>query len=117
VVGGERLSADARAADVGASVSDYIYAPKKDANHEAIIKAYEALHCSVADTHKVPRFVDLVVGIAGVTCPVEIKTDGGELEPHQKLFSKLWRGSRVEVVRTVDDVAAHVQRVRARFST
>jgi len=58
----------------------------------------------------------LVVGIAGVTALVEIKTEDGELRSSQKLFCTTWRGARVEVVRTVDDVISHVSRIRSRFS-
>jgi hypothetical protein len=90
---------------------------KPDANHGEIVAAYEELYCSVVDTHGQGfGFPDLVVGISGHTCLVECKTDEGELLLSQRRFQRDWRGSKVEVVRTREDVLKHVQRVRQRVS-
>jgi hypothetical protein len=89
---------------------------RPDKNHAAIVEVYEALYCSVVDTHELGGgFPDLVVGIGGVTCLVEIKYEDGELLPSQKTFTASWRGSKVKVVRTEEDVIEHVRSVRMRF--
>lgn len=86
---------------------------RRDGNHGEIVKAYEALFCSVVDTSKIGGgFPDLVVGIAGRMFSVEIKTEEGELGASQKRFQATWRGPKVVVVRTVEDVFAHVKKVR-----
>lgn len=88
-----------------------------DSNHIEIVEAYEELFCSVVDTHgQGGGFPDLVCGIAGVTCLVEIKTEAGQLEASQIRFQRDWRGSKVTVVRTRADVINHVQNVRERVS-
>lgn len=88
-----------------------------DSNHAEIVAAYEELYCSVQDTHMVGGgFPDLVVGIAGVDCKVEVKTETGQLEPSQIRFQRDWRGSKVVVVRTRADVQNHVLEVRQRIS-
>jgi hypothetical protein len=90
---------------------------RPDANHNQIADAYRSLYCSVFDSHACGLgFPDLVVGIGGVTVLVEIKSEDGELRASQNLFIRSWRGSKVEVVRTTEDVIAHVQRVRSRFN-
>jgi hypothetical protein len=84
-----------------------------DANHADVVGWYEDLGCSVVDTHGVGGgFPDTVIGIAGVTCLVEIKTETGILLPSQIRFQRDWRGSKVQVSRTLGDVIAHVQSVR-----
>lgn len=88
-----------------------------DENQAEIIAAYEALGCSVHDTHEVGfGFPDLVVGMSTqdgrITELVECKSLTGRMEKSQERFARDWRGSPVVVVRTADDVAAHVQRVR-----
>lgn len=97
-------------------MSDYVYAPKQDANHGDIVKAYEELYCAVQDTHKVGGgFPDLVVKVSTRRGPmaalVEIKTVDGTLSKSQLRFISEW-GSCVEVVQTREDVFAHVSRIR-----
>ena len=88
-----------------------------DSNHADIVQAYEDCYCSVQDTHALGfGFPDLVVGIAGQTELVEIKTDHGRLEKSQIRFQRDWRGSKVTVVRSQADVINHVQNVRERVS-
>jgi hypothetical protein len=89
---------------------------KPDENQAMIVSTYEALYCSVVDTHELGGgFPDLVVGIAGITCLVEVKNADGTLKRSQETFKLDWRGSKPEVVRTEADVIAHVRRVRMRF--
>jgi hypothetical protein len=91
---------------------------RKDSNHDALVNVYESLGCGVIDMHAVKfGMPDLLVHFVGYCCPVEIKTDDGELEPSQVRFIRDWKGPRIEVVRTPDDVIAHVQRVRRQQAT
>jgi len=88
---------------------------KPDANHGEVKGWYVELGCSVADTKDAGLGVpDLFVGCAGVTDPVEVKTEDGGLEKSQETFIATWRGSRVWVSRTHDDVVAHVHDMRRR---
>lgn len=90
---------------------------KPDANHAEIADMYRSLHCSVFETNRVGfGYPDLTVGIGGVTCLVEVKDGEGKLRASQLTFIRDWRGSKVEVVRTPDDVIAHVTRIRARYA-
>jgi hypothetical protein len=90
---------------------------RPDRNHAEVKGWYEKLYCSVVDTHEVGGgFGDLVVGIAGHTDIVEVKTESGHLEPAQVTFHRDWRGSKVVIVRTQADVINHVQNVRERVS-
>lgn len=99
-------------------MSHYKYAPKADANQAVIVSAYEELYCSVLDIHKQGEgSPDLLVGIANqVNDLVEVKSEAGALEPNQLTFQKTWRGRRVVVVRTRQDVENHVLSVRERLS-
>jgi metal-dependent hydrolase (beta-lactamase superfamily II) len=88
---------------------------RPDANHRKIVDWYEELYCSVVDTHELGfGFPDLVVGCAGRTELVEVKSDPGHLLDSQVLFARTWRGSKVVVVRTHADVINHVQNIRER---
>lgn len=91
---------------------------QRDSNHEEIIAAYEELYCSVVDLHTVGHGCpDILVGIANqVSELVEVKTEGGTLEPAQVTFQKTWRGRKVVLVRTRQDVENHVLAVRERLS-
>jgi|SRR5882724_5473096 len=89
----------------------------RDANHSEITEAYEALYCTVVDTHgQGGGFPDIVVKIPTKRGPraelVEIKTTDGRLNAAQIRFIAEW-GSCVTVVQTKADVWAHVERVRA----
>ena len=88
-----------------------------DANQAEVIGWYEDLYCSVVDLHGVGfGCPDILVGFSGVNYLVEIKTQEGHLEASQNRFIRDWRGSKVVVVRTQEDVVRHVQRVRERVS-
>lgn len=89
----------------------------RDANHGSIAAWYEELFCSVKDTHGVGHgFGDMVVGCAGITDIVEVKTEAGQLEPAQVTFHRDWRGSKVVIVRNQSDVINHVLNMRERQS-
>ena len=90
---------------------------RPDANHAELVAVYESLHCGVWDTHTLGfGFPDILVHFSGYCAPVEIKTADGELNEAQKRFIRDWKGPKVEVVRSVDDVIAHVTRVRKRLA-
>lgn len=88
---------------------------KPDANHGDVKRWYVELGCTVADTKDAGLGVpDLFIGCAGVTDPVEVKTDEGRLLPSQQTFVMAWRGSTTRIVRTQDEVIAHVHDMRRR---
>ena len=90
---------------------------RTDENHSQVRAWYEELYCSVVDTHTLGGgFGDLIIGIAGRTEIVEVKTEHGHREASQIRFSRDWRGSPVVVVTTHADVLNHVQNVRERVS-
>jgi hypothetical protein len=99
-------------------VSDYVYAPKQDANHGDVTKWYEDLYCLVRDTHKLgASFPDLLVRISTkrghVLNLVEVKTADGTLTKAQQTFMRDWGPGCVAVVQSREDVFAHVERVRS----
>lgn len=85
---------------------------RRDANHQEIKDTFASLGCSVADTADVGNgFPDLVVGIAGVTTLVEVKTPDGSHTPEQVRFYGEWRGSHY-TVRSREQAIELVQWVR-----
>lgn len=103
---------------VGAREMSYRFSKvgSRDANHEEVARWYEDLYCSVVDVSTVPGYVDLNIGCSGLTEIVEVKTDDGELSISNKAFAKTWRGSKIVIARTQNDVLEHVQRMRAKQS-
>lgn len=90
-------------------------AARQDSNHSDVRGWYEELGCSFADTSRVGfGLCDAFVGCAGITDPVEVKSADGELQSSQTTFIEKWRGSKVWVPRTRDDVIAHVTDMRKR---
>ena len=88
---------------------------KRDSNHDALVKVYQSLHCGVIDTHSFGfGFPDLLVHFSGYCAPVEIKSEDGALEASQERFIRDWKGPRIEIVRSSDQVIDHVQRIRAK---
>jgi len=86
---------------------------KRDSNHDELVQVYESLHCGVIDTHEMGfGFPDLLLHFSGYCAPVEVKSDDGVLQPSQIRFMRDWKGPPIEIVRNLDDVAAHVQRIR-----
>lgn len=93
----------------------------KDGNHDAIVRRFEALGCTVAQMHAcgVPGYPDVCVGAIGQTHLVEIKDPGTRygragLNANQTAFARDWRGSPVHVVTSEDEATALVQQWRAR---
>jgi len=89
----------------------------RDSNHSEIAAAYEELFCLVQDTSIVGGgFPDMVVRIptrrGPVVALVECKVVWGTLSIAQQSFAALW-GSACVLVRSRQDVLAHVERVRA----
>jgi hypothetical protein len=90
---------------------------RTDANHSEVTGWYEELFCSVVDLHAVGGGVpDLLIGCAGRSELVEVKTEHGQLEPAQVTFIRDWRGAKVVIVRTQADVINHVMNIRERVT-
>jgi hypothetical protein len=91
---------------------------ERDANHGEIVKAYEELYCGVIDTHGLGYgFPDILIHLSGYCAPVEIKTAAGELSASQQRFVRDWKGPKIRIVRTRQDVIDHVTELRRRIST
>lgn len=86
------------------------YANRRDANEPEIIKAFEAMGCTVI---QLDAPTDLLLGIRGLNLLVEVK-DGNKppsrrkLTPNQKTFWAEWNGQKAKV-ETVDDAIALIQ--------
>lgn len=81
-------------------------AARKDANQSAIVAAMKAAGASVWD---IGLPVDLVVGVAGKTALVEVKTLVGKRAPKAARYTPLqlefmacWRGGPVALLTDVD---------------
>lgn len=86
---------------------------RTDANHGEIIKCFEDLGCTVVDLSQVGSgMLDLLIGLVGVDCIVEVKTQEGKLRGCQETFIAKWRGRNPAVVRTQQDCIDLVQRIR-----
>lgn len=77
---------------------------KRDAIQGAVVEAFRDCGLSVYDAaHAGKDFPDLVVGWAGKTWLVELKTGKAPLTPGQVEFARQWRGSPVVVLRSVTE--------------
>jgi len=92
---------------------------KKDNNHDAIVRRFQALGCTVIQMHAtgIPGFPDLAVGTVGVTHLVEVKnpdTPYGRrgLNDNQTAFAREWLGEMVWIARSEDDATLLVQQWR-----
>lgn len=84
---------------------------RPDANHAEIVKRYEQQYCNVIDLSKVGFGCPDILIALGRRCFLrEIKTEDGELEPSQIRFASVWRGPKIEVIRTLDEVDLDVRR-------
>lgn len=92
-------------------------AAKRDTAEPLVVEASRAAGCSVERTDKP---CDLLVGFAGVTHLVEVKTGtkgyGAALNSNQADFARDWRGSPVQIVRTADEALALVSSWRCRLA-
>jgi hypothetical protein len=87
----------------------------RDTNHRELMDLYLALGCSAIDTTMVGGgFPDLVIGCVGDQDLVEVKFETGRIKPSQLTFNRDWRGRMPAIVRTREDVIAHVQLMRRR---
>jgi hypothetical protein len=79
------------------------YAARRDNAEGPIVEALEACGFTVEQISKkdVP---DLLIGRAGITRVVEVKTDDRPLSPGQVRWWGAWNGNGAIVLRTVDDV-------------
>jgi Holliday junction resolvase len=87
---------------------------KRDANHGEITDLLRLYGFTVFDASHVGRsFPDLVVGYAGSTYLIEIKSsDAAPLTPGQIEFAKTWRGSPVVVIRSRANAVSWAENTR-----
>jgi len=92
---------------------------RKDENHNAIVRRFQELGCSVIEMHAtgIPGFPDLSVGCIGVTHFVEIKNRAtaygrAGFNANQTAFNRDWRGEKVWLCANEDEAAALVQNWR-----
>jgi len=79
------------------------YARKVDSNHAEIRDAMRAYGAYVFDASATGRgFVDLVVGYAGHTALVEIKSPKGKFTEAQLNFIENWKGGILARIEDVD---------------
>jgi hypothetical protein len=89
---------------------------RRDANHAEIVKAFEDMFCGVVDTSKLGfGFPDITVHFAGYCCPVEIKTEDGELGAPQRTFLRDWKGPQIPIIRSRDEAIAFVTEIRKKL--
>jgi hypothetical protein len=96
------------------------HAKARDGNEPQIV---EALRRGGASVHRIDTPCDLLVGIAGRTHLVEVKRPLGpkggmkdrNLTPDQRRFRENWKGSDLEILRTVDDAADWIKRKKVRY--
>jgi hypothetical protein len=94
-------------------VSRFAHRGHHDANHGEVAQFYRDLGCSVADTSAAGfGFPDITIGCVGITNLVEVKDADGNLSASQQRFMREWRGGPIAVVRSMEEAAAHVQRIR-----
>lgn len=93
-------------------------AARRDANHRAVIAAFEALGCSVVDVAGTPCGFDIIVGYGGTCLPIEIK-DGAKpasarrLTPNEAKVHGKWTGG-TRLVKDLGDVELTVKVLRKR---
>ncbi len=75
---------------------------KRDSNEKSIVDTLKAAGCSVVRLN----WVDLIVGKAGKTYLMEVKTESGKLNARQKLIFASWQGSPIHIVRTIEEALA-----------
>jgi hypothetical protein len=76
-------------------------AAKRDANERAIINALASIGATVVQVSET-GFPDLVVGYSGITWLMEVKAPGKGLTADQQDFHKVWRGSHIHMVESVE---------------
>jgi hypothetical protein len=90
---------------------------RPDSNHSDVVKAYEDAYCTVLDLSKVGFGCPDILIALGQRCYLrEIKTEHGHLGPAQKRFMDVWRGPKIEVMRTQADVLNDILNLRQHIS-
>jgi Holliday junction resolvase len=80
------------------------WAKRVDGPHAEIVKALRRCGCSVLDLSRVGEGApDLLVGRAGHSMLLEVKSARGQVRASQRAFTAAWRGCPVLVVRSVDE--------------
>lgn len=79
-------------------MADMRHAARSDANQTQIVDAFRSAGASVY-VIKLP--VDIIVGYAGKTALVEIKTSAGKYTELQRNFMAGWKGGTVATIRDV----------------
>lgn len=97
------------------------YARHTDENHRLVVNALRAMGCTVEPIQGATGTPDLLVGVFGLTELVEVKPMVGttarrELRETQVEWHARWRGRKPVVVRTLDDCAALVARLRGQLT-
>jgi hypothetical protein len=81
------------------------YNPKRDGNQLEIVRLLREAHCSVVDLSTRPKGLpDLLIGYGNYSFLAEIKDKGGKLSEDQKKFKEEWRGGKVIVARSFDEL-------------
>lgn len=91
---------------------------RADGNQDEIIARYEA-HGATVEVVSHFKSWDLNVGVAKVTDMVEVKDPsqpkaGQKLTPNEQKLHDSWAGAPIRIVKTIDDVDAHVADMRKR---
>lgn len=80
---------------------------RRDANHAELTDLAERLGATVLDLSQLGDDApDALIGFQGVDRMVEFKMPGEYLKPGQARFRRQWRGHRIDLVRTGDDLTA-----------
>lgn len=81
------------------------YAKRTDANQREIVSALRRLGYSVVDTSRIGSgFPDLVVGKAGKTWLIEIKSSKkAGYTPDQMIFGLKWSGSKIKRINSLEE--------------
>jgi hypothetical protein len=86
-----------------------------DKNHAEIVRALRDVPgvtvFSLATLGK--GIPDICVGFRGITVLVEIKGATGKVNPLQAAWHDRWTGSRVVIIRSVDDIPPLIQNMTA----
>lgn len=87
----------------------YLRRARIDKNQNEIVDKLRGAGFSVMCLHTVGNGCpDLVIGRAGVTYLVEVKSKGGKLTEKQRIFFREWRGNAL-VARTFEQVIEKIE--------
>jgi hypothetical protein len=88
--------------------------PRTDKNHAEIVAAFRHAKCQVQSLASIGGGCpDLLVGIAGHSVLVEIKSPQGKLTPDQKTWIEAWTGGNVFLIHDLDELERLVRFWRA----